>query len=77
METNRVYELQEADRKLLEVFEIDALQRSCRVSKLEKVRNVIIKQRICLKNTIVEVTERRQIIWYGHVMQKKIVLEIV
>lgn len=57
----------EADKRRLEALEMDALRRSCRISRLDRVPNTTIKQLIGLRETIIQEAERRQLIWYGHV----------
>jgi hypothetical protein len=46
---------------------MDALRRSCRISRKDKIRNVTIRQQIGLEETIIKEIEQNQLTWYGHV----------
>jgi hypothetical protein len=46
---------------------MDALRRSSRISRKERIRNVTIRQQIGVEETIVQETEQNQLTWYGHV----------
>jgi hypothetical protein len=48
---------------------MDALRRSSRISRKERIRNVTIRQQIGLEETIVKETEQNQLTWYGHVQR--------
>ena len=48
---------------------MDALRRSSRISRKEKIRNVTIRQQIGLKETIIKEIEQNQLTWYGHVQR--------
>jgi hypothetical protein len=49
---------------------MDALRRSSRISRKERIRNVTIRQQIGLEEKIVkEKTEQNQLTWYGHVQR--------
>jgi hypothetical protein len=48
---------------------MDALRRSSRISRKERVRNVTIRQQIGLKETIIKEIEQNQLTWYGHVQR--------
>jgi hypothetical protein len=48
---------------------MDALRRSSRISRKERIRNVIIRHQIGLEETIIKVTEQNQLTWYGHVQR--------
>jgi len=45
---------------------MDALRRSCRISRKDRIRNVTIRQQIGLEETIIKETEQNQLTWYGH-----------
>ena len=53
----------------VETTEMDALRRSSRISRKERIRNVTIKQQIGLEETIVKEIEQNQLTWYGHVQR--------
>jgi len=46
---------------------VDALRRSSRISRKEKIMNVTIRQKILLEETIIKEIEQNQLTWYGHV----------
>lgn len=61
------WQLTESSRRKIDAVEMDFLRRSCRISRLEHIPNIEIRQRT---NRIFRTTERietRQLIWYGHV----------
>jgi len=45
---------------------MDALGRSSRISRKERIRNVTIRQQIGLEETIVKEIEQNQLTWHGH-----------
>ena len=53
----------------VEATEMDALRRSSRASRKERIRNVTIRQQIRLEETIIKQTEQNQLTWYGHVQR--------
>nr|CAH7749265.1 unnamed protein product [Callosobruchus chinensis] len=44
---------------------MDAMRRSCRVSRLEHIPNTDIRDRMNMKDDIIERIEKREA-WYGH-----------
>jgi len=48
---------------------MDALRRSSRIPRKERIRNVTIKQQIGLEEPIVKEIEQNQLTWYGHVQR--------
>jgi hypothetical protein len=48
---------------------MDALGRSSRISRKERIRNVTIRQQIGLEETIVKETEWNQLTCYSHVQR--------
>ena len=48
---------------------MDALRRSSRISRTERIRNVTIKQQIGLDKTIITEIEQNRLTWYGHVQR--------
>jgi hypothetical protein len=46
---------------------MDALRRSSRISRKERIRNVTIRLQIRLEETIIKEIEQNQLTWYGHV----------
>ena len=53
----------------MEATEMDALRRSSRISRKDRIRNVTIRQQIGLEETIVKEIEQNQLTWYGHVQR--------
>ena len=48
---------------------MDALRRSFRISRKDRIRNVTIRQQIGLEETIIQEIEQNQLTWYGHVQR--------
>ena len=48
---------------------MDALRRSSRISRKDRIRNVTIRQQIGLEETIIKEIEQNQLTWYGHVQR--------
>ena len=48
---------------------MDALRRSSRIPRKERIRNVTIRQQIGLEEPIVKEIEQNQLTWYGHVQR--------
>ena len=62
------WRLTENNKRWVEATEIDALRRSSRISRKERIRNVTIRQ-IGLEERIVKEIEQNQLTWYGHVQR--------
>ena len=45
---------------------MDALRRSCRISRKDRIRNVTIRQQTGLEETIIKVIEQKELTCYGH-----------
>jgi hypothetical protein len=48
---------------------MDALRRSSRISRIERIINITIRQQIELEEAIIKETEQNQLTWYGHVQR--------
>jgi hypothetical protein len=48
---------------------MDALRRSSRISRKDRIRNVTIRQQIGLEETIIKEIEQNQLTLYGHVQR--------
>jgi len=59
----------ENNTRRVEATEMDALRRSSRISRKERIRNVTIRQQTVLEETIIKETEHNQITWYGYVQR--------
>jgi hypothetical protein len=66
---SETWRLTEDNKRLVEATEVDALRRSWRISRKERIKNVTIGQQIGLEETIVKETEQNQLTWYGHVQR--------
>ena len=61
------WELTKRNKDRLNAVEMDFLRRSCRVSRIEHIRNEEIRRRMNQQESVVETIESRQLLWYGHV----------
>jgi hypothetical protein len=48
---------------------MDALRRSSRISRKERIRNLTIRKQIGLEETIIREIEQNQLTWNGHVQR--------
>ena len=58
----------EEQRKLL-ALEMDYLRRSARVSRLQKIPNTAIRNKLQAEQSILDRIQRRQLKWYGHLLR--------
>jgi hypothetical protein len=63
------WEITEANKNKLQAFQMDFLQRSCGISRLDHVRNDRIKEIMDLDKMIIDRVEERQLVWYGHLQR--------
>lgn len=63
------WRLSEANKKKILATEMDAIRRSSRISRRDRVRNEVVRQNMGLHQTIIDEVEQRQLIWYGHVQR--------
>ena len=63
------WRLTENNKRRVEATEMDALRRSTRISRKDRIRNVTIRQQIGLEETIIKEIEQNQLTWYGHVQR--------
>ena len=66
---SEIRRLTENNKRRVEATEMDALRRSSRISRKEKIRNVTIRQQIGLEETIIKKIEQNQLTWCGHVQR--------
>ena len=66
---SETWRLTENNKGRVEATEMDALRRSSRISRKERIRNVTIRQQIVLEETTVKEIEQNQLTWYGHVQR--------
>ena len=63
---SETWRLTENNKRRVEATEVDALRRSSRISRKERIKNVTIRQQIGLGETIVKEIEQNQLTWYDH-----------
>jgi len=51
--------------------EMDFWRRSARISRKDKIRNIIIKQKMNVTRSLLEDIKTKQLQWYGHVQRMK------
>ena len=66
---SETWRLTENNKIRVETTEMDALRRSSRISRKDRIRNVTIRQQIGLEETIIKEIEQNQLTWYGHVQR--------
>jgi len=59
------WRLSENNKGRVEATEVDALRRSSRISRKDRIRNVTIRQQIGLEETIIKEIEQNQLTCYG------------
>jgi hypothetical protein len=59
----------ENNKRRVEATEMDALRRSSRIPKKDRIRNVTIRQQIGPEETLIKQIEQNQLTWYGHVQR--------
>jgi hypothetical protein len=66
---SEAWRLTENNNRRVEATEMDALRRSSRISRKHRIRNVTIRQKIGLEETIIKEIEQKELTWYGHVQR--------
>ena len=66
---SETWRLTENNKRRVEATETDALRRSSKISRKERIKNITIRQQIGLEETIVKEIEQNQLTWYGHVQR--------
>jgi len=66
---SETWRLTENKKIRVEATEMDALRRSSRISRKERIKNVTIRKQIELEETIIKEIEQNQLTWYGHVQR--------
>jgi hypothetical protein len=59
---SETWRLTEKNKRLFEATEIDALRRSSRISRKEKIGNITIRQQLELEETIVKILNRTSLL---------------
>lgn len=60
------WRLMEADKRKMTAVEMDALRRSCRVSRRDRIRNDRIREIMGTEQTIIDDIQKKQLIWFGY-----------
>jgi hypothetical protein len=60
---SETWRLTENNKRRVEATEMDALRRSSRISRKDRIRNVTIRQQIGLQETIIKETEQNRLTW--------------
>lgn len=66
---SETWRMTERQKRMLEATEMDALRRSARISRVDRIRNEDIRQEMGLQDTIIRDIEGKQLTWYGHVQR--------
>lgn len=66
---SETWRITERSKRMLETTEMDALKRSARISRADRIRNEEIQQRMEIQDTIMDDIERKQLTWYGYVQR--------
>jgi hypothetical protein len=66
---SETWRLTENNKRRVEATEMDAMRRSSRVSRKDRIRNVTIRQQTGLEETIIKEIEQNQLTWYGRVQR--------
>ena len=61
--------LTENNKRRVESTEMDALRRSSRILRKDRIRNGTTRQQIGLEETIIKEIQQNQLTWYGHVQR--------
>lgn len=64
-----VWELNKKEKDKLISLEMDYWRRSCRISRLEHVRNTRIREIVGERETILDTIDNKRLIWYGHLLR--------
>jgi hypothetical protein len=66
---SKTWRLTENNKRRVEATEMDALRRSSKISRKERIRNVTIRQQIGQEETIIKKIQQNQRTWCGHVQK--------
>jgi hypothetical protein len=66
---SEIWTLNEYYRKRLQALEMDYLQRSARVSRLEHISNQEIRTRMDAEESIIDRIKNKGLSWFGHVLR--------
>ena len=60
---SETWRIKEQVKRKLEATEMGALSRAARTSRVERIRNETIKEKIGVQKTIIDCIEEKQVIW--------------
>lgn len=63
---SETWDMNRRNERRLQAVEMDAMRRSCGVSRLEHIPNTNIKDRMNMEGDIVDRIEGKRLTWYGH-----------
>jgi len=66
---SETWRLTENNKRRVKTTDMDAMRRSSRISRKERIRNVTIRQQIGLEEPMIKEIEQNQLTWYGHVQR--------
>jgi len=66
---SETWRVTENNKRRVEATEMDALRRSSRISRKDKIRNVTIRKQIGLEETVINEIEQNQLTCYGRVQR--------
>ena len=66
---SETWEMTKRDQQRINAVEMDFLRRSCRVSRVDRVRNSEIRERTQKLDTTVGEIEKQRLVWLGHVQR--------
>ncbi|XP_030753973.1 uncharacterized protein LOC115880819 [Sitophilus oryzae] len=66
---SKVWQLSEKHKKKLMSIEMDFWRRSARISRLDRIRNERIREKMKVEGNIVRDIQEKQLQWYGHVQR--------
>jgi hypothetical protein len=59
----------ENNKKQVETSEMDAMKKTSKISRKDRIRNLTIRQQIGPEETIIKEIEQNQLTWYGYVQR--------
>jgi len=66
---SETWRLTENNKRRVKATEMDALRRSSRISRKERIRSITIRQQIGLEEPLIKEIEQNQLTWYSHVQR--------
>ena len=68
---SEVWEITEKSKKKLRAVEMEYWRRCCALTKLDKIRNEEIRNRVGVSIDIIDTIESKRLSWYGHMRRMK------